>query len=241
MAKLKIGRALRFSVTKSAIKIHLKLGTFLHFYAIGCLNPVVNTMGVISRCADGMHCLFADYDDCHYSVVLDDIERAQRDYEAGTAVVLSSGELSENIQGEKYGNFHVIWCSKHTFATVNEIVQNLHTDINFRDIARNFNYRTHVLRIYPKYSEKGRIIQDRPKLYDVVFAETNHEINRAMYEFLRKWYDVPEWVGRYAPRLDGLTELGLIHYNTTMGFSPAIKQRLKSLGAKLKMQVVGVF
>jgi len=241
MGRIKLGRALRLSVSKSAIKVHLKLGTFLHIFSIVCLNPVVNTMGVISRCGDGMHCLFADYDDCHYSVVKDDILRAQRDYGVGTAVVLSSGELSANIHDEIYGNFHVIFCSKHTFAAVNEIVQNLHTDINFRDIARNFNYRTHVLRIYPKYSENGSVLQDRPRLHDVVFAETGHEINRAMYDFLRKWYGAPAWVGSFVPKLDDLTNLGLIHYNTTVGWSPAIKQRLKSLGAKFKMQVMGVF
>jgi hypothetical protein len=235
MPKMLLGRAVRFSVTKSSIKFHLKLGKFLHFYGICCLNPVINTMGVISRCADGMHCLFADYDEVHYSVLRDDILRVQRDYEAGTAVVLSSGELSMNIQGEIYGNFHVIFCSKHTFATVNEIIQNMHTDLNFRDISRNFSYRTHVLRIYPKYSEDGALIQDRPKLYDIIHAETNHEINRAMYDFLRKYYGVPEWTGIYAPKLDMLTDLGIIKYNTTMGWKPAIKQKVKSLFGKGKV------
>lgn len=241
MAKIKLGRVVRFSVTKSAVKLHIKLGTFLHFYGICCINPRINTLGVISRCSDGNHCIFGDYDDCHYSVIKADILRVQRDYDAGTAVILSSGELSENIVGEVYGNFHVVFCSKYNFATVNEIIQNMHTDLNFRDISRNFSYRTHVLRIYPKYSENGKMIQDRPKLYAVMYAETRHETNYAMYDFLRKYYGVPEWTGKYAPNLDTLTEVGIIHYNTTMGWKFAVKERLKSLGAKIKMQVNGVF
>lgn len=231
MPKIVLGRALRFSVTRSAMKLHLKFGTFLHVYSIVVLNPMVRTLGILSRCRDdddGRHSLFLDYDDSMISVVLDDIKRVQRQYDAGTAVILKTGESDFNIAGAEYGSWHVIFPTKFLFEEVVEIISKTHCDYAFRDTARSFNWRAYVLRIYPKYSEDGALIKDRPTLYDVIWAETGREVYRALYEFLVRYYHMPEWEGLLAPQLDSLTELSVLHYNTTEGWSMAFKKRIKS-------------
>jgi hypothetical protein len=240
MPKIVIGRALRFSVSKSAMKLHLKLGTFLHVYGIVVLNPMVRTLGILSRCKDdedGCHSLFLDYDDAMIAVVHDDIKRIQRQYDAGTAVILKTGESDFNIAGNEYGSWHVLFPAKFLFEEVVEIISKTHCDYNFRDVSRSFNWRAYCLRIYPKYSEDGALIRERPTLHDVIWAETGREVYRALYEFLYKYYDMPEWEGLLAPRLDNLTSLSILHYNTTEGWNMAINKRLKSSLRNIKMHL----
>jgi hypothetical protein len=244
MAKIKLGRALRISFSKSTMKIHLKLGTFLNFYTLICLNPTVSTMGLLNRVKGdeyNRYMLFMDFDDAMIKIIWDDVLFAQRQYDAGTAVILQSGETDSNIAGDVYGNFHVIFPQKFSFEEVNEIIGTACCDEGFKTISSHFNWRAHCLRIYPKYSENGKLIQDRPKLYDVMYAETRRETNTAMYDFLRKYYLMPEWKLGFEPNLDTLTTLSVLKYNTTMGWNFAVMERLKSFGAKIKMQVRGVF
>lgn len=243
MPKIVVRDVFRLSVNNSTIKLQIKLFSWLHYYSLLALSPQISTMGITSRCVgdeSNSHCLFLDYDDCMYSVVKRDVELCQKNYDMGTAVILRSGEADYNIAGDEYSNYHAIFAQKGSFAEVCEIVGNTHADENFRLVPIRFNYRTYVLRIFPKYSEDGRMLKDIPKLREVVFAETGRETNLAMYEFLRKYYDVPEWTGRYAPNLDMLTELGIIHYNTTMGWNRTFMLKLKSLLSNIKMHMRGV-
>lgn len=243
MAKIKLGRALRISFSKSTMKFHLKLGTFLHLYTLISLNPTVSTMGLLNRVQGdeyNRYMLFMDFDDAILKVIRADVLFAQRQYDAGTAVILQSGETDSNIAGDVYGNFHVIFPQKFSFEEVNEILGMSCCDEGFKTTSSHFNWRAFCLRIYPKYSENGKMIQDRPKLYDVMYDETRRETNTAMYDFLRKYYGVSEWTGKYAPNLDKLTTLSVIKYTTTMGWNFAVMERLKSFGAKIKMQVNGV-
>jgi hypothetical protein len=240
MPKIVFGRALRFSVTKSTMKLHLKFGTFLHCYSLLVLNPTVRTLGILSRCKnddDGSHCLFMDFDDCMLSQVVQDVLRAQRQYEAGTAIILRSGESDFNVAGDEYGSFHVIFPAKFLFGEVVEIISKTSCDYAFRDTSRSFNYRAFCLRIYPKYSEHGAIIRDRPTLRDVIWSETGREIHQAMYDFLRLYYGMPEWEGLLAPKLDGLMELNVLHYNTTAGWNSAFRERIKRCWLSIKMRL----
>lgn len=243
MPKIKLGRALRISFSKSTMKIHLKLGAFLHLYCLLALSPRINTMGVLSRVKGDLylrHVYLADYDDVMLEQVRADCEFVQREYDAGTMVILQSGESDTNIAGNVYGHYHVIAPQKFSFSELNEIIGSVHADENFKTVSSRFNWRAFCLRIYPKYSENGRIISDRPKLVDVMYAPTVRETNTAMYDFLRKYYLMPEWKLGFEPNLDTLTTLSVLKYNTTMGWNFAMTQRLKSLGAKIKMQVRGV-
>jgi hypothetical protein len=204
------------------------------------LSPTVNTMGLVSRCSGDPkqhHVLFLDYDDCHESVVDGDVRYIQRYHGAGNAVVLRSGELDSNIHGEFYGNFHVICPAKFRFKEVCDIIANTHSDYNFREVAKRFNYRVFVIRIYPKYSEDGRMLKDRPHLHKVVYAKTSREVNGGIFHFLQKWYGVPDITGVYAPKLDGLEKVGIINYQTTLGWRIVLSQRIKSLGVKIKMHL----
>jgi len=238
--KIVLGRALRISVSKSAMKLHLKLGTFLHLYSIVVLNPMVRTLGILSRCKDdedGLHCLFGDYDDCMLTVVVDDVMRIQRQYDGGTAVILRTGKSDFNATGDEYGSWHVIFPAKFLFEEVVEIISKTHCDYNFRDVSRSFNWRAYCLRIYPKYSEDGAIIRDRPTLRDVIWSETGREIHQAMYDFLHLYYGMPEWEGLLAPKLDGLMELNVLHYNTTAGWNSAFRERIKRCWLSIKMRL----
>jgi len=238
MPKIKLGRALRISFNKSSVRMHLKIFPWLNFFTMLVLMPQVNTMGIISRCVGDRfrkHVLFMDFDDVHESVVRGDVEFVQREYDAGTAVILRSGELDCNTAGEFYGNFHVICPQKFTFREVIEIISHLHTDENFATIATHFNYRAFVLRVYPKYSENGRMLKDRPVLHDVMWSQTGRETYQALYEFLMKYYLMPAWEGLLAPRSDGLKVLGIIKYQTTEGFRVAFQKRIKSSLQNIKM------
>jgi hypothetical protein len=65
-------------------------------------------------------------------------------------------------------------------------------------------------------------------------------VHEALYGFLKCYYEMPEWEGSFSPDLDGLTELNLINYNTTVGWAPAIMQKIKSLATKIKMHLGGL-
>lgn len=237
-----IGKSFRFSVNRSTIKLQLRLFSWLHYYGLLVILPSINTMGVLSRCAgDGFnrHCIFLDYDDCMLSVVENDIRFVQRQYDAGTAVILQSGETDFNVAGAEYGNWHVIFPTKASFSEVHEIVGQTHTDFNFREVPAKFNYRAYVLRIYPKVSENGAIIRDRPVFRRLMLGPTTREVYRPLYDFLRKWYAMPGWPAKFAPNLDNLTELSLIRYNTTMGWHGAISDKIKSLRTNIRMHLMG--
>jgi hypothetical protein len=140
------------------------------------------------------------------------------------------------MSGEEYGSWHVIFPTKFLFEEVVEIISKTHCDYNFRDVSRSFNWRAYVLRIYPKYSEDGALIRERPTLHDVIWSETGREVYRALYDFMMKYYSMPAWEGLLAPQLDKLTELSIIHYNTTEGWVMAFKKRIKSSMQNIKMR-----
>jgi len=236
MPKIVLGKSFRFSLNKSTMKLQLKLSRWIHLYCLLVLAPNIRTMGLLSRCKGdefNRHCLFGDYDDCMLSVVRADARFAQRMYDAGPIVVLQSGESDRNVAGAEYGNFHTICPQKFSFAECNEIVAQTHTDFNFREVAVKFNYRAHVLRIYPKVSADGEVIRDRPIFRELLYAPTGRETCTAMYDFLKKWYGMPDYPANH----DGRSQLSIIDYNTTGGWRMAITDRFKKLAAKIRMQM----
>lgn len=242
MPKLVLGKSFRFSLNHSTVKLQAKLGRWLHLYCLLALAPNVRTMGVLSRVRGdefNRHMLFLDYDDCMEAVVRRDVLFAQRQYDAGTAVILRSGGLDTNVAGELYGNFHAIFPAKFGFAEVHEIVTQTHTDFNFREVPVKFNHRAYVLRIWPKETEGGKVVRDRPVFHRFMLAPTHRESNTAMYDFLRKWYSMPVWPPGFAPNLDGLAELSVLDYTTTMGWKTEVREKLKSLWSN-KMHMRGV-
>lgn len=213
--RLKLSRFFEFAVNKSTIKLRMNLN-FIHVFGMVSLNPNIHTLGLVSRCNDGMHCLFLDYDDVMLSVVLKEVRMLQRKFKIGTAVILATYE-DFNVSGDAYGRYHVIFPSKHRFIHASHMMKETSCDANFKRVPQYFNHRAWVLRVLPKYANGWEKLVERPHFHDILYSETDCTISRPVYEFLVKYYGMPEWTGSYKPRMDGFHMLNVMYYQTTEG------------------------
>lgn len=242
MPKIEVGKNFRLAVNKSSVSLRASILN-LHLNAGLTLNPNIETVGVMSRTSgqELRHCLFLDFDSVVLQILRDEVRMLQSLEDVGTAVILASRE-EKNVHGEPYGNYHVMFLTKWTLKEAKDLMDLTSCDLRFRKVPYFFNYKSWVLRVAPKYYFKGgklKVWADKPHLREVIYSPTKREINGPLYDFLIRYYGMDEWQGSCKPKFDRCKNLPLMHYQTTLGWTPIrlklMRRKAEALLSKFKI------
>ena len=148
----------------------------------------IRTLGIHSRCADGLHVIFLDYDEIDKTTVIQDLQCLQQSF------FLSDFHLFATKKEEKImvngieqtiGSYHAICLDKFTLYEANLILMRSHADAAFKRGSYLNTARAWTLRTHEDYRPKPVFIGT----VESPFAE--HQQSSAHAEFLRKHYGVP--------------------------------------------------
>ena len=148
----------------------------------------VRATGIHSRCADGLHVIFLDYDEIDKMTLIQDLQWLQQAFKLSHFYVFTTKKEQRIIVNgleQVIGSYHAINLDKFTLYEANLILQRSHSDFDFKRGAYLNTARAWTLRTHKDYRPK-------PKFIGTVrspFAE--HRQSSAHGEFLRKHYGVP--------------------------------------------------
>jgi len=140
-------------------------------------TPQVITYGMASRCNDGRHVTFLDYDGVTEDVVIEEIQALQEMYKLGTFALFQTDE--------KGLSWHAVCLDKRPLIDVIDTIYNSSCDIAFKKAPLFYQYRSWVLRIAPKGKKA------KPKF--VRFIESpyaEYEQSSAHAKLLKLWYNI---------------------------------------------------
>ena len=167
--------------------------TIFQFYR----TPDVWTSGMTSRCQDGKHVIFLDYDHMGLSEIKDEIKFLQEYRE------LSHAQFFELDRERSY---HVVILDKFPLKKAYEIQSETNIEWAYLNSIRFTRGREWVLRIDAKGKRK------MPKYKFTLKSKVDkREISTAHKVFLEKYYGVPKIKYR---KEDHLTKMPLVNYNT---------------------------
>ena len=161
-------------------------------------EPKVYTLGIASRCADGKHVIFLDYDGAKYEVVIEDIKALQEYYRLGNFYVF--------VTDKKGRKWHAICLDKFWLKEAYEIISSSSCDEAFKTAPRLFEYRNWVLRTYPK----GR----KPKPQFVTVVESPYEGLRQQSTAHALYLRIHYGISIQLKNPDMLTRLPFVKYKT---------------------------
>ena len=177
--------------------------------------PTVATWGLTNKANDNMFLLYLDYDNCEYSVVLDDIESLQKKFNIGACITRISS--LKNYKKEKVGSYHVFSFFKHTFPDVQKLLQHARCDDHFK---RGWMYqqRCWVLRIGEKTSPyTGAIVKPSTSFRELILQKHDGR-QKVAYKGLLEFFEQLDNIKlkKYFRRLDDSTvsDVELIKYPT---------------------------
>lgn len=145
-------------------------------FSITLTRKPETTKGITSRCNDGKHVLFIDYDFTDKSIVLDELKHLQQKHSLTPFYLFESSENS----------YHAISLTKLNFSTVLDILSETSCDHNYKSMPRRTLYNSWVLRTA---SKKGKPL---PAYKGIVGLRTNlwREVSTAHLKVLQALYDV---------------------------------------------------
>lgn len=160
-------------------------------------SPKTWTTGISSRCKDGRHVVFIDYDKQEFKQVFDEIKFLQQTFNLSRAYFFKTGVDS----------FHVIFLDKLPLLKVFEILQASNCEWSYLNSVKLVRGREWVLRI----AEKGK--RKRPRFFCSVHSNKKQKnpISTAHKLFLVKWHGVQNY--KYDLE-DNITEIPVIDYTT---------------------------
>lgn len=167
--------------------------------------------GFSSRTEDNQDILLLDYDFVAYNVVIDDISFLQKRYLVSPAYCFTTKERAEH--GERVGNYHVVFLSKHNFVDIIEMLKHTHIDKNFIDLPLRTRYRSYVLRLSKKNNRgKPRFIETFLVWNALIKKRNEPEISTAHKIMLSKFYK--RIIHPYYSNEDNLKIVRLQEYET---------------------------
>jgi len=178
------------------MKINLPFGKTIIFRFTIFNTPKVFTTGICSRCKDGKHVIFLDYDHQEINEIYNEIKEIQEKYKLSNAFVFAL---------DRPDSYHVIILDKFNATQAMEIMQETNVDPDY--IGRIYHkWHEWVLRCEDKGNRKKPVYNSIiPSKYD------NHEISTAHKQFLETYYGIPKII--YLKE-DYISELKIVHYNT---------------------------
>lgn len=183
----------RFQITIPFTKQTFR--TIWQFYR----SPDTWTYGISSRCKDGYHVLFFDYDHMGIREIIDEITYLQDYYELSHAYIF---ELDRDK------SYHVIILDKFPLKDAYEIQSQSNIEWAYLNSVRYTRGREWVLRTDKKGKRKP------PKFMCIIKSPHQiREISTAHKQFLQKYeyYKAPKLKYKYE---DNITKIPSINYNT---------------------------
>lgn len=178
------------------------------FFTISIYKKPQIVQGVASYCDDGKQVIFIDYDNVPRELVERDYSRIQKKFSLPPAYLLST---KEELDGEWFGNYHVICLKKYTANEVYKIISETNCDYNFVSMPLRKRYRNWILRIGPKNRKS------KPKFIKILgtnqtIKKTSFEISSAHRLFFDKMY--PQIKYPLGVKEDNLKKISLQDYET---------------------------
>lgn len=197
-------------VPQFLLKFRILKRTF-HFNFLSYVTPSVWTSGYTSRCKDGKHIIFLDYDGISLEEINDELQYLQKYFKLSNFYIFRT---------DKDDSFHAVNLDKFPLYEAIEIVRNTSADKAFKYAPFHFRKKRWVLRCI----EKGD--RSAPIYLATVFSKFNkHEKSTAHKLFIKKHYNVK--IGKLSKE-DGYTKLDITNYNTGNrigeGFAPKVRK-----------------
>jgi len=150
--------------------------------------PDLYTVGFTNRTEDNYFVPVFDYDNVSYSVVKEDADFLQKNFNVGTLVTIVCNERI--IQNDVVGSYHLIGFTKFTFFEIKMMLEMVRCDEEFKQGYLRNNHRSWVLRIDAKKDFEGNEYKGKPKLKEVLVAHTIRKANRGIINLIKKIYGV---------------------------------------------------
>ena len=176
--------------------------------------PTLLTVGITNRTEDNYFVLFLDYDNVEYSVVREDVDFLQKNFDVGTVITRVSSLVQSNwdeYNEKEVGNYHVIGFTKFTFPEIKELISLTRCDSHFKK-GYKYQQRCWVLRIGEKFNEKGETIKPFTVLREVIKSSTRKEANLGFIRFFEKLDGIK--LSNYFKKQDKNLNVELIRYAT---------------------------
>lgn len=170
--------------------------------------PSQATTGITNHLSDNTFCLFIDYDMVEYSVVKEDVEFLQKNYDLGTALVRISNKDYEKKGKEVVGSFHVIFFTKLLFPEVIKLLELCRCDWKFKQ-GYKYQQRSWTLRVEVK---QGDQVREKPVFYALLNAPTKRQASSGMIKFFSVLDEI-NLTNKYK-NFDNLDEVEVINYVT---------------------------
>src|SRR3990172_790436 len=150
--------------------------------------PNQKTVGITSKCEDGSHVLFADYDNTLFSEVMEDIKHVQNRYGVGNCIVLCNSEKYDS-NGKQIGNYLLCFPVRLHFHKVREIMQCMRIDKRFIECCMRTPQKSWAIRIAAKHDRKtGNIIKPVPRFKCLVPGVMRHKVDADHLNFFRRFF-----------------------------------------------------
>lgn len=208
---------LEFKTTPKVKQVRLEFPVFKQTFRLTMQtyrSPDTWTQGIGSRCIDGKHILFFDYDKMPLSEIKDEIKYLQETFQLSNAYI---------FEIEKNASYHVVILDKFSLRRAFNILNQSNVEWSYRNSVLLVRGREWVLRTIAKGN------RNPPRFLQVLYSKYNfREISTAhkcflqnpfsanvkegenCIELLRK-YKVPKI---FYPREDNISIIPLINYNT---------------------------
>lgn len=160
-------------------------------------EPHTYTAGITSRCKDGQHILFLDWDGVDESVVRNDIRYIIKNFRLGDCYLFKTDN-----------GFHLICLDKMPFGEVVNIQGHTCCDYAFKSALQTFGDRSWVLRVVKKGDSP------KPVFLEVIRGMGYREKSLAHAMFLSKYYGVNVDSLLVPHQFDDESELDLLEYKT---------------------------
>ncbi len=161
-------------------------------------KPSKETVGMTSRCRDGKHVLFFDFDGLNVDEIREELSYLQGYYGLSDFFV---------FKNDFEDSFHAVCLDKFTLYDAIEIISNSSADRGFKKAPILFRQKRWVLRVAPKGNRKKPIFFGK-----IASKVNNNQISTAHRLFLNYHYgtNIPKKKNE-----DGLdASVGLCGYNT---------------------------
>jgi len=160
-------------------------------------SPETMATGISSRCMDGRHVLFFDYDNMELKQVYDEVRYLQNHFKLSTAYL---------FENDSKNSFHIIILDKFSVSEAWGVLKQSNVDWAYRESIKLTRGHEWVLRC----SEKGN--RKKPVLKDFILSAFDvHEISTAHKKFIQNYYDAPPFLYN---KEDNINVLPVIDYST---------------------------
>lgn len=170
------------------MNIKLPNGKYLRV-DIGIMNrPYYKTWGLLNRTPDNYYLPFFDYDHVNMSVIEDEVDYLQTNFDVGPLLVRESSPSYKTETGETIGSYHLFGFSKFTLPEFRTILEHSRSDWGFKQGFKWEPERAWVLRVGSRTDPNGKVIAGT-KYSKLYMSKTKRTLYRPLVTFFSLYDD----------------------------------------------------